>query len=79
MPPWILVGAKMPSELPSLFTCKVCGLPIDLSSTMVERKAVVWLKSRGTTISRVIEELHDYKHSICSDKNSIDAIQDALF
>jgi hypothetical protein len=69
----------MSSGLPSLFTCKVCGLPIDLSSSYVERKAIVWLKSRGTTISRVIEELHDYKHSVCSDKDSIDAIQDALF
>lgn len=70
---------KMSSQLPSLFTCKVCGLPIDLSSSMVERKAIVWLKSKGTTISRVIEELHDYKHTICSDKEGVEVIQDALF
>ena len=59
--------------------CRVCGLPIDMKSTMVERKAIVWLKSKGTTISRVIEELHDYKHGFCNDKQSVEVIQDALF
>jgi len=69
----------MSSGLPPLFICKVCGLPIDQSSTMIERKAIVWLKSKGTTISRVVEELHDYKHTFCSDKDSVESIQDSLF
>jgi len=46
---------------------------------MIERKAIVWLKSKGTTISRVVEELHDYKHTFCSDKDSVESIQDSLF
>lgn len=69
----------MSSGMPPLFICKVCGLPIDLNSTMIERKAIVWLKSKGTTISRVVEELHDYKHNFCNDKESVEVIQDALF
>jgi hypothetical protein len=68
-----------PAGLPPLFVCKVCGLPIDQNSVGVERKAVVWLKSKGTSVSRVVEELHDYKHTFCSDKMNIDFIQDALF
>jgi len=69
----------MSQNLPPLYKCKVCGLPIDLTNTTIERKAVVWLKAKGTSISRVIEELHDYKHSVCCDKESIESIQDALF
>lgn len=45
----------------------------------MERKAIVWLKSKGTSISRVIEELHDYKHIGCNDKNQVEHIQDPLF
>jgi len=69
----------MSQNLPPLYKCKVCGLPIDLNNTTIERKAVVWLKAKGTSISRVIEELHDYKHSVCCDKENIESIQDALF
>lgn len=44
-----------------------------------ERKAIVWLKSKGSTISQVVEELHEYKHSACRDEKDTGGIQDALF
>jgi hypothetical protein len=43
-----------------------------------ERKALVWLKAKGNTISEVIEELHEYKHSHCRPSGD-EGIQDALF
>lgn len=68
------------SKMPPLFICKVCGLPVRPQDDVSERKAIVWLKSKGTTISQVIEELHEYKHSVCKDdKNDSGYVQDALF
>lgn len=69
----------MSNKLPELFICKVCGLPVRPKDNVSERKAIVWLKASGNSISRVIEELHDYKHNFCDDKDDIQAIQDALF
>lgn len=45
----------------------------------VERKAIVWLKAKGSTISKVVEEFHEYKHSSCRDERDTGGIQDALF
>ena len=66
-------------RLPALFHCTVCGLPVRPQDSVTERKAVVWLKSGGMSISRVIEELHNYKHSMCDDKDELGLIQDPLF
>lgn len=66
-------------RLPELFNCIVCGLPIRPKDSVSERKAIVWLKASGTSISRVIEELHDYKHNMCNDKEDVSVIQDPLF
>ena len=66
-------------RLPDLFHCIVCGLPVRPQDSVSERKAVVWLKSGGASISRVIEELHDYKHTFCNDKDDLNSIQDQLF
>ena len=55
-------------KLPALYTCAVCGLPLRPTDSGVSRKAIVWLKSKGTTISRVIEELHEYRHEVCDDR-----------
>lgn len=63
----------------SLFKCVVCGLPVDPSNNNVERLGVVWLKSNGKTVNRVVEELHSYKHDFCNDKGMTDYVQDALF
>ena len=67
------------SRLPPLFKCHVCGLELRPEHNMVNRMAVVWLKSKGPTISRVIEEKHIYKHEFCDDKNLNGSIQDSLF
>lgn len=53
------------SNLPPLFTCSVCGLSLRPGDNSVERKAVVWLRAKGKTINRVVEELHEYKHEFC--------------
>jgi hypothetical protein len=63
----------------SHFKCVVCGLPVDPSNNNVERLGVVWLKSNGKTVNRVVEELHSYKHDFCNDKGMTDYVQDALF
>jgi hypothetical protein len=65
------------SGIPPLFTCYVCGLRVRPEDNGCERKAVVWLKSKGTSISRVVEELYEYKHAVCSDKDVSE--QPALF
>lgn len=44
-----------------------------------ERKALVWLRAKGTTISEVIEELHEYKHSHCKPVEDTGGVQIALF
>lgn len=67
------------SRLPPLFKCHVCGLELRPGDNTVSRMAVVWLKSKGTTISRVIEEKHIYKHEFCDDKGLDGSIQDSLF
>ena len=71
---WAIVA-----RLPELFNCVVCGLPIRPKDGIAERKAIVWLKSSGISISRVVEELHEYKHSMCSDKDDVSVLQDQLF
>lgn len=55
-------------KLPPLFTCSVCGLSLRPGDSQVERKAIVWLKAKGKTLNRVVEELHEYKHEFCNDK-----------
>lgn len=55
-------------SLPPLFTCTVCGLSLRPGDNTVERKTIVWLKSNGKTVNRVVEELHEYKHEFCNDK-----------
>ncbi len=77
MPSWKVV-TKMAS-LPPLFVCCVCGLPVRPADMVSERKAIVWLKAKGTTISEVIEELHEYKHSMCKPQDDTGGIQVALF
>lgn len=67
------------ASLPPLFVCSVCGLPVRPQDMISERKALVWLKAKGNTISEVIEELHEYKHAHCRHKDGSEAIQDALF
>jgi hypothetical protein len=54
--------------LPPLFVCYVCGLSLRPGDNTVERKAIVWLKSGGKAINRVVEELHEYKHIHCNDR-----------
>lgn len=56
------------SNLPPLFTCSVCGLSLRPGDSTVERKAIVWLKAKGKTLNKVVEELHEYKHEFCSPK-----------
>ena len=63
----------------SLFNCVVCGMPADVSSNLVERLGVVWLRSNTKTVKRVVEELHSYKHEYCDDKGMTEYVQDALF
>jgi hypothetical protein len=67
------------NRLPELFHCVACGLPLRPKDSISERKAIVWLKASGNSISRVVEELHEYKHSICNDKDDVSVIQDPLF
>jgi len=62
-----------------MFNCVVCGFPIDPKSANAERLGVVWLRSSGKTITRVVEELHSYKHEFCDDKGMTDYVQDPLF
>ena len=73
------MGKTMSRALPPLFTCIVCGLTVRPNDMSAERKAIVWLKSKGSTISQVVEELHEYKHSACRDEKDTGGIQDALF
>ena len=54
--------------LPPLFTCSICGLSLRPGDNTVERKTIVWLKSNGKTVNRVVEELHEYKHEFCTPK-----------
>jgi hypothetical protein len=56
------------SSVPPLFTCCVCGLSLRPADVGVERLVLAWLKSKGTSVSRVVEEQHKYKHAVCSDK-----------
>jgi hypothetical protein len=56
------------SGVPPLFTCSVCGLALRPDDGSVERLVVAWLKAKGTSVSRVIEEQHLYKHAYCNDK-----------
>ena len=67
------------ASLPPLFTCCVCGLPLRPQDSISERKAVVWLKAKGTPISQVIDELHEYKHNYCKEVEDTGGIQNALF
>jgi len=67
------------SKLPPLYRCFVCGLELRPSDNTVNRLAVVWLKSKGSTISRVVEEQHVYKHEFCDDKGVGASVQDSLF
>lgn len=56
------------SGIPPLFTCMVCGLSVRPGDASVERLVVAWLKAKGTSVSRVVEEQHKYKHAVCTDK-----------
>ena len=58
-------GQKL--SLPSMFTCKGCGLSLRPGDNTVERKATVWLKGNGKTVNRVVEEMYEYKHVFCSE------------
>ena len=69
----------MAQPMYSLFKCVVCGLSNDPTSSNSERLGVVWLKSNGRTVNRVVEELHSYKHDFCDDKGMTEYVQDALF
>ena len=59
----------MSGSMPAMYRCIVCDLPIRPQDMTSERLAVVWLKSKGTSISRVAEEMHQYKHQFCDDRN----------
>lgn len=61
-------------RMPNLYNCVVCGLEVRPSDAATERKAIVWLKSTGKTISEVAEELYEYKHKFCTAKNSANDI-----
>jgi hypothetical protein len=52
-----------------MFTCYVCGLGLRPADNGVERLVTAWLKSKGTSVSRVVEEHHKYKHAVCNDKD----------
>lgn len=56
--------------MPRLYECVICGLEVRPSDATTERKAIVWLKSTGKTISEVSEELFEYKHKFCSAKDN---------
>lgn len=56
------------APMPPLYRCIICGLPIRKQDNVAERKAIVWLKASGSSISEVVEELHDYKHSFCKER-----------
>lgn len=56
------------STVPPLYTCYVCGLSLRPTDAGVERLVLAWLKSKGTSVSRVVEEQHRYKHAVCNDK-----------
>jgi len=58
------------SRMPKLYTCSICGLEVRPSDATTERKAVVWLKGTGKTISEVCEELFEYKHKFCTGKTN---------
>lgn len=66
-------------RMPALYLCKVCGLQLRPADATSVRLAKVWLKSKGTSISRVVEELHEYRHEFCDDRNLGSDIQDPLF
>lgn len=55
-------------SLPPLFTCSICGLSLRPGDNTVERKTIVWLKSNGKTVNKIVEELHEYKHEFCNPK-----------
>lgn len=64
-------------SLPSLYSCYVCNNPVNVSSSSVYRKAVVWLKGSGKTVGQVDEELYVYRHEFCSETTA--PKQDSLF
>jgi len=65
--------------MPPLYTCMSCGLELRPQDGTSVRKATVWLKSKGSTVHKVIEEEHVYKHNFCSDEPLDQGIQYALF
>jgi hypothetical protein len=69
----------MSGGMPSMYRCIVCDLPIRPQDSTTCRLAVVWLKAKGTTISRVHEELHSYKHEFCDERKLDEAMQPSLF
>lgn len=70
----------MANGMPAMYRCIVCDLPIRPQDSVSCRLAVVWLKAKGTSISRVVEELHDYKHETCDDRKLADqGFQPPLF
>ncbi len=69
----------MSGGIPAMYRCIVCDLPIRPQDGTTVRLAVVWLKSKGTTISRVQEELHNYKHECCDERRLEEAMQPSLF
>jgi len=61
-------------RMPNLYSCSVCGLEVRPGDATTERKAIVWLKGTGKTISEVSEELFEYKHKFCTGKTSANDI-----
>lgn len=57
-------------RMPRMYECAICGLEVRPNDGTTERKAVVWLKGSGKTISEVCEELFEYKHKFCNQKDN---------
>ena len=63
----------------NLFHCAVCGLPVNIESSNIRRRVVIWVKAKGTTSDgAVVEELHRYRHEFCK-PDDVEYLQPKLF
>jgi hypothetical protein len=52
-----------------MFTCAICGLELKPNDAGVDRKATVWLKGATKTVSEFVEDVYEYKHRVCNDRD----------
>jgi hypothetical protein len=53
------------TEMPPLYTCELCGQPIDPKGGATVRLATVWVKGQSKTLFSVEQEQWRYRHEFC--------------